>query len=202
MAQWRSAIVAGAAAAVGFAAATLLWHPSVDRNSSVSETPVNDRTALEAALAPIAEQLRMLAVQPFTISSTRTIDPIESEPTSGAIESAIESAIKRLEALIAEFETAHRAPTQDSTLEQQLRNITRQKDVAAVSRAFDDLDREGRALATSYALLGPVAVAERFGAPDEVGGSDGKTWWYWRLDEQRSLGIAFANGLVCDMCMP
>lgn len=199
MAQWLSAIVAVAAAAIGFAAATLLWHPSVDRYSSAPETPVIDRTALEAALAPIEEQLRMLAAQPFPTSPTRTIDPIESEQTSGAIESAI----KRLEALIAEFETAHRAPTQDSTLEEQLRNITRQKDVGAIASAFDELDRDGRVVAAAnYALLGPVAVAERFGAPDEVGGSGGKTWWYWRLDEERSLGIAFANGLVCDMCMP
>ncbi len=196
---------------------------ATSRNGSALAAPSLDRAELAAtiatALAPIEAQLRVLTELPLALPASRSaderasdtgrgdVDAIDSDPHDGlAVDPAaarIERLLARCEERLAQFAAAPWNLQPDGALEEQLAHVRRDKDLGAIERAYDELDRAGcKAITASYALLGPRTIADRFGAPDSVGGSGGKTWWYWRLDDERSLGVAFANGLVCDVDMP
>lgn len=216
-----------AAAALGFAGATLLHGATTPPRAEACAATTLDRAALDlaldAALEPLAERLEQLAGTPFAVAATRSeqdasppasVDPPTDLAAPAADDArgslaALDERLAAAAALVAELDrlagrlaaAIATAPSTDP-LEEQLRRVERPKDLAALIDAYDEISCNGRAIAANYALLGPRSVAERFGVPDSVEAANGKSWWYWRIDADRSLGVAFANGLVCDLCTP
>ena len=117
---------------------------------------------------------------------------VERAGASGRFAAIAAALVVELDLLANRLAAAIANPPTADPLEEQLRRAERPKDLAALVDAYDEVACKGRAIAANYALLGPRSVAERFGVPDAVEATDGKSWWYWRIDADRSLGIAFA----------
>ncbi len=196
-------------AAFGCVTARFLDRPAPARAPAPLPSCSDDAAALRAALAPLEQQLRWLAERPLPVVAERTaVAEGSTEPASSASNdhgTEVAARLARLEESLARCErllAARLAPGSDATLERQLSTLARSKDAQAVAAALEELARDEESYAARFAWTGPVAVAEQFGAPDDVTASDGTTWWYWRLDEERTLGVAFSNGLVCAICEP
>lgn len=199
-------------AAIGLAIGVIgARQPAPPEAAPDREPPSIGRAQLEAllatALAPVESELQRIADRTLPLLATRAADEVAAaDPVSDSAADAtarFEALLARCEERLAQLASASWNAPLDGTLEQRLERVRRGKDLAAVERAWEELDVSGRkAVVADYALLGPQSIAERFGAPDTVGGSGGKTWWHWRIDDERSLGVAFANGLVCDVEMP
>lgn len=185
--------------AVGALATALLGFASRPPRATVAPAATIGRAELLAALAPLEARLTELADRPLVATAERIATPVGPAEWPASVETTLAQLSAQVAALSTRLDASLLGAGSEESLERQLRGAAPGRNLPALERAWEELDRDAKAATASYALLGPRTLVERFGAPDEVSANGGKTWWYWHLDAERALGIAFASGLVCDM---